>query len=92
MVSAPVVILAVIQSAVYDNYSQSYHAEGLWPLIILIFPFWSLVVSYIGVRTTFDVSKWRARTWFIILPGILYVVLFGGLTALYALMPALQSG
>jgi hypothetical protein len=36
---------------------------------------WSLFVSYQGVRARFAVSPWKARVWFIIIPGLLYLVL-----------------
>jgi hypothetical protein len=34
---------------------------------------WRLFVGYQGVRARFPVSPWKARLWFIILPGLLYV-------------------
>ena len=86
VVAAPTVIITLIETSIYDNYIQAYNSESLWPVIILIFPFWSLITSYIGIRTIFDVSRWKARIWFIILPGILYLIFFGGLVALFALL------
>jgi hypothetical protein len=83
--AAPAVIFALIQTSMYDNYIQSYNSGDVWPLIILVFLFWSLGTSYIGVRTTFTVSRWKARTWFIILPTLLYLLIFGGMTVLLAL-------
>ena len=84
VIAAPSVIFTLIQTAMYDNYFQSYNSGDLWPVLILIFPFWSLITSYTGIRTTFTVSKWKARTWFIILPGLLYLVIFGGVFAYFA--------
>ena len=86
VVAAPALIITLIQTGMYDNYAQAYASEDIWPIIFLIFPFWSLVTSYIGIRTVFDVSKWKARVWFIILPGLLYLTAFGLLTALIALL------
>ena len=86
VIAAPAFVITLIQFGIYDNYTQVYHSEALWPTIFLIFPFWSLVTSYIGIRTVFNVSKWKARMWFIILPGFLYLILFAGtLVALLAL-------
>lgn len=88
VVAAPMVILALIQTINYDNYIQAYYSDELWSIIIIIFPFWSLITSYIGIRTTFEVSKWKARTWFIILPGLLYLLIFGGIAIMLLMMSA----
>ena len=34
--------------------------------------------GYRGVRTVLDVSRWGARVWFLILPGLVYTLAFGG--------------
>ena len=88
VVAAPSVIIALIQTSMYDNYLQSYNSGDLWTSIIILFLFWSLVTSYIGVRTTFTVSRWKARTWFIILPGLLYFLILGGAVLLFMFMPS----
>jgi hypothetical protein len=88
VLAAPYVITTLIQTSLYDNYIQAYNSEALWPVILIIFPFWSLVVSYTGIRTTFEVSKWKTMTWFVILPGLLYLVMFGAIIAAYLLILA----
>lgn len=88
VLAAPIVISSLIYTTFYDSYTEAYNADELWSLLILIFPFWSLVTSYIGIRTTFEVSKWKASIWFVILPGLLYITVFGGVAALFMLMEA----
>ncbi len=44
---------------------------------MLVFVFISLITSYIGARTVFVLSKWKARVWLIILPAIYYLLLMG---------------
>lgn len=39
---------------------------------ILLATAWSQVVSYQGVRATFPVSAWKARLWFLLVPGLFY--------------------
>lgn len=51
-----------------------------WPLLLLVCPFWSVFVSYRGVRTVFPETKvWATRVWFGVLPVILYAVVMGGI-------------
>ena len=82
ILAAPIVISSIIQTIYFDNYIQAYNSDEMWSLLVIIFPFWSLITSYIGIRTNFEVSKWKARTWFVILPGILYFLAFGAIIAL----------
>lgn len=39
---------------------------------ILLAAAWSLVASYQGVRACFPVSPWKARLWFLLVPGLFY--------------------
>ena len=64
--------------------TYAYASDEMYSMVTLVFPFWSLVTSYIGVRSLFDVIKWRALLWFLILPGILYFLAFGLLALLFA--------
>jgi len=59
----------------------------LYSVLFLIFPFWSLWVSYTGAKTMFDVSPGKAKLWFLILPSAFYVLAFGLIATLFALMP-----
>ncbi len=81
--AGPSVALVLGYTLVYANYAQAYTAEEAFSLVLLVFPFWSLITSYIGVRTVFTVTPWKARLWFVILPGLLYFLVFGLLAAVF---------
>lgn len=83
VVAAPVVLTSLIYTVVYPNYIEAFNSDELWSILILLFYYWSLITSYIGVRTTFNVSKWKARIWFIILPGLFYFVVLIGFAILF---------
>ena len=82
--AGPAFALALIQTAFYANYAEAYAGDEMYSMVILVFPFWSLVTSIIGVRSLFEVIKWRALLWFLILPGILYFFAFGLVALLFA--------
>jgi hypothetical protein len=83
--TGPAVALAVGYSLVYPSYAAAFAADEPYSALFLIFPFWSLISSYLGVRTLFEASRWKARVWFVILPGILYLLLFGVVALLLSL-------
>ena len=83
VLAAPITISSLIYMSFYENYTLAFNSDETWSLLILIFPFWSLIT---GIRTTFEVSRWKARTWFIILPALLYITVFGGVAALFMFM------
>ncbi|MEM7125815.1 MAG: YIP1 family protein [Chloroflexota bacterium] len=87
--SVPVILVAVIHSFVYANYYESWVSDSLWEALLLVFPFWALVVSYIGVRTVFPVTIWKARLWFLIVPCLLYTV---GLVLLIVAVELIGNG
>ena len=82
--SAPSVIVSLIFTALYSNYMESYAKDTFLGIAVLLFVFLSLITSYIGARTVFVLSKWKARLWLIILPSIFYMLLMGALGFLLA--------
>ena len=89
--AAPSVIYALIQTATSPNYNVASDAAGLGSVVLLLFPFWSLFTSYRGVRTLFEVSRWKARLWFVILPGLVYAFALAAFVVLLLLVPELQG-
>lgn len=75
--SAPSVLVSLIFTALYSNYLESYVKDKYLGMAVLVFVFISLITSYIGARTVFVLSKWKARVWLIILPAIYYLLLMG---------------
>lgn len=90
--SGPTVAAAAIYTLVYRSYAAAYASDELYSLALMIFPFWSVVVSYRGVRSLFEVGAWRSRIWFLILPLAVYVIAFGALAAVFAFFDPAQAG
>ena len=82
--AGPVLLAQVIDTVRFENYLESWNDESLLPVLLLVFPFWSFVVSYRGVRTVFDVRRGRALWWFLLAPMLLFVLSVGLLGALSA--------
>ncbi|GAB2943776.1 hypothetical protein GCM10027048_05620 [Hymenobacter coalescens] len=59
---------------VEDDFSTT---EGVGSAVMLFFMFYSVYVSYCGVVTVTDAAPRKARWWFLILPGALYVMALG---------------
>jgi len=70
----------------YPDYAAGYAADEWFSTGLLVFPFWSIATSYIGVRALFAVVRWRAITWFVVLPALAYVIALGVIAALFAFL------
>ncbi len=66
----PTVLIGLIDSLIYPLYSETFTVSQfwLWTPVFVIFPIWSIVVSYRAVTGLFDLKKTRAMIWFLILP------------------------
>ncbi|MEO0770404.1 MAG: hypothetical protein AAFY72_13415 [Cyanobacteria bacterium J06649_4] len=71
---------------VYEDYLVAYAQDIFLTVLLFCLSFWELFSAYRGVRTLFGVDKWRARLWFIILPACLYLMTFGLVTLIFALL------
>lgn len=90
VVSAPTILAAAVQTAIYPSYAAAFSAEELYSLVLLVFPFWALATSYAGATELFEVRRGRAITWFLALPAVLYMIVFGALAALVAFVGGAQ--
>ena len=72
----PHVLLVMGCTFYFRDYISVSKSDGYWPLILLVFPFWSVYVSYEGLTTRFDVVKWKAMLWFVVLPVLFYVAAY----------------
>jgi hypothetical protein len=82
----PGLAYAMIATALAPNYQAAWDAEETWSIVLLVFPFWGVIVSYLGVRTKFAVRPTPARVWFLILPLLVYAIVVGLIGMLYALL------
>jgi hypothetical protein len=79
ILAVPVVLMTALETSNYSSPLEAAASPGSpWHSIFLIFPFWSVWSSYIGVRTAFPV-KYKgpdgAKLWFLILPCVFYLFL-----------------
>lgn len=77
--AAPLFLVTLFQSMFYDNYFKAAEQDSILVIIVTIFLFGSLITSYIGARKVFDVIKWKAVIWFLILPAVFYLTIIGAL-------------
>ncbi len=82
--AGPALLTQVIDTFRFEHYLESWNYESLVPLLLLVFPFWSFVVSYRGVRTVFAVRRGPALWWFLIAPSIMFLIALGVVGALAA--------
>jgi hypothetical protein len=68
----PGIFFLVVATLAYPSYLAYWEADEVWSSVLLLFPFWACVVSYRGVTSVFQLSKWKARIWFFILPVLVY--------------------
>ena len=74
----PAIAYSVIATGVFPNYLAAWQSDESWSAGLLIFPFWAAVASYKGVRARFQTRTVPARMWFLVLPMLLYVIVFAG--------------
>jgi hypothetical protein len=90
---APVVLVALIQTARYGNYATAYANAGLVDLVPIAGVFWSVAVSWKGVRAAFPAIRRRqAAIWFLVLPCVFFVVVMGAVGMLVALFSTAPRG
>lgn len=87
VISSAIVILTtcismLIETKPYDTESEF----SLWDLtslvLLLFFLYYSVYVSYCGVRTLTDAEKMRSKIWFLILPVGVYTIAYIAVVAL----------
>jgi hypothetical protein len=86
VVGLPTVLFLLGETVAFPDYRSAWASDELFSVALLIFPFWSVYASYRGARTRFDVSRWKGRLWFLILPALLFVFALGLIAVLYALL------
>ena len=67
----PFLLYTAWETTAYDTPAAAATGDDLAAFLVIIALYWSIYVSYRGVRTAFDVKAWPARIWFGILPAML---------------------
>lgn len=90
IIAVPGVTAELYETIKYPTPSAADQAASLWYAALLIFPFWALLTSYVGVRTVFQTSRVRTMGWFVLAPATLYGI---GLAAIAFLVfgPTLKT-
>ena len=79
----PMIVVALAESLLYkDPVTAGIRSPAWLSLGMLVFVFWSLYASYVGVRTVFKPKRAAAAFWFLGGPAALYVVVFAGMFGL----------
>jgi len=72
IVDLPTFLAGIVATAMHAT-PRDAHAAASWIAIaFLVLPFYSALVSYRGVRILFEVTRWKARLWFLALPIVVY--------------------
>ncbi len=93
----PIIIRSIFETFCFATPLEAKASESLlydiFPIIGAILLLWSSYISYRGVRVCFEVRKWAARIWFIIIPVLYYAALaaFVIFLATYAVFSSLQE-
>lgn len=75
--AVPALLAATVETGRYNSpLEMATGSASYWDLIIIIFPFWSVWTSYVGVCSAFPVRRNKARLWFLILPCLVYLLAF----------------
>ncbi len=77
VVVIPHLIIVLISATLYQDYVAAFNADEYWSSLVIIFPFWAIYVSYQAILANFNVVKWKALLWFVILPVLFYILAFG---------------
>lgn len=88
VISSTVIILTTVVSMFLNNKPYDSESESIvWDLVsmilLLFFLYYSVYVSYCGVRTITNAEKVKSRIWFLILPMGVYTIAY---TTLFALL------
>ena len=81
--TVPFIVYALWETLHYDSPRAAGMGDDLGGLLVAVCLFWSVYVSYRGACTVFTLRAWPARTWFLILPALLYVLAFGAILAAF---------
>lgn len=87
----PALAYAAWTSAVYASPRAASEGDDWGSVILLGCLFWSVLTSYRGATTVFQLRRWAGRVWFLILPAAAYASLLLVAIAVFAsglLMPA----
>ena len=85
IVAIPIILKTLIDTFVHDTPLAASLADPTWQnAMYLFFPIWSSIVGFIGARTVFRARPVRAAIWFLVLPGIFYLLMVSAAFRMYS--------
>lgn len=79
VVVIPQALVVLLGALLFQNYVESYNSDEYWSATLIVFPFWSVFVSYTALSMNFNVVKWKALTLFVVLPVMIYLIAYGAI-------------
>lgn len=75
----------------FDNYADEFYSEGsLFDLPLYFLPLamiiWSVIVSFVGVKTKFNLHGRLPVVWFLVLPFVFYAFALSALVYIFSIM------
>ena len=86
IVALPQLVITLILMLMYPSYIAAYNSDETLSVSVIFFLFYSVAISYVGVRVNYELSAWKVRLWFLALPFITYLALTGGVVWLLTLL------
>lgn len=82
--SIPGILISIVYPFFFSNYREAFYSDSIFELILIIFPVWAIINSYITIKHNFDLKNSTTVIWFLILPIISYtgLILLTVLTSL----------
>lgn len=76
VLALPTLVISLADTFRFATPGEAYAADKWTDFVPILLVFWSVYVSYRGVRTAFEAVRWKVRLWFFFLPGLFYGVAF----------------
>jgi hypothetical protein len=74
VIALPSIVACLLYTASFPSYGAAFASADFGPLVLVVFPFWSVLTSYSGVRAVFGLEGRAVRLWFLILPMCVYAL------------------
>lgn len=86
MGNAPFLISMIVSTFMYKNFVEYFATESMLSYIFIVIPFWKCICDYKILRARYNLRRWPARMWFIILPYLLMLSGFALMIMGYLMM------
>lgn len=89
IVAIPTIVMAIVEFLQHPSPVAAVHqADGWWYFLFIPLPFWSVWVSYRAATAAYVVRRAASIVWFLVVPGVFYLIGLGAGFAIGLFMPA----